>query len=249
MTGTGEVMPEKRDKQQRLGTTLDNLKARWGEAALRLPGSGAEQTAVASVSTGFPALDRALGIGGVPRGHLTLLQGVPTSGAGTLALKIAASPTGAGEPVAYIDLAGTFDADYAARCGVDLERLVVVQIAALSDALDILPVLFPAVGDIILDPALPPDIPSPDRFTMRRLLALLHRSPCALVALGRGGMEGLSEQAALRLDITRERWLKRRGDVRGYRVRVRVTRSRFGPAGGEVSLTIGFGGAVKGDGV
>lgn len=249
MTGTGEVMPDKDDKKQRLGTTLDNLKARWGEAALHLPGSGAGQAATASIPTGFVALDRALGIGGVPRGHLTFLQGVPTSGAGTLALKIAASATAAGEAVAYVDLAATFDADYAARCGVDLDRLVVVQIAALPDALDILPVLFPAVGLIVLDPALPPDTPSPDRFIVRRVLALLRGSSCALVALGRGGLESLSEHAALRLDVSRERWLKRRQDVQGYRARVHITRSRFGPAGGEVGITIGFSGAVKGDGV
>lgn len=242
-------MPERRDKRQRLGATLDNLKARWGEAALRWPVSGDGPAPLAALATGFAALDRALGIGGVPRGHLTFLQGVPTSGAGTLALKIAARATVTGQPVAYIDLAGTFDPDYAARCGVDLERLVVAQVGALPDALDILPVLFPAVGAIILDPPHPPDTVIPDLLAVRRVLALLRRSSCALVALGRGGLEGLAEQAALRLDVTRVRWLLRRRDVRGYVIQAHIARNRFGPPGGRVRLVIGFSGAVKGDGV
>jgi recombination protein RecA len=226
-------------KQERLAT-LDKLRARWGEVTLQQP---------EALSTGFAALDHALGIGGVPRGHLTLLQGVPTSGAGTLALKIAAGASQAGEEAVYLDLAGTFDPDYAVRCGVDLAHLVVVQPDSLSAAVEALTLLVKATAVAILDPALVPEATRPDPAALRRLLAVLRSSSCALVVLARDGADHFSSQAALRLDITRECWLMRRRDVRGYRTRVLVSRNRFGPPGQAIRLTIGFGGVVQGDGV
>ncbi len=230
-------MPSEKDR--RLETTLNDLQARWGAGVVRRP---------SALSTGFAALDRTLGIGGVPRGHLTSLLGVPTSGAGTLALKIAASATAHGEQVAYLDLTGTFDADYAARCGVDLERLALVELASPAAAVEALTVLVKAVGAAILPADIGPGGPFPDRAALRRLLITLHASSCALVVLTRTATDPFAEQATLRLELTRERWLLRRRDVRGYRARVRVLRNRFAPPGRPVSLVIGFDGAVKGDG-
>jgi hypothetical protein len=224
-------------KQGRL-VTLDKLRVRWGEVTLQQPDA---------LPTGFAALDRALGTGGVPRGHLTLLQGVPTSGAGTLALKIAAGATRRGEEAAYLDLAGTFDPDYAARCGVNLAHLVVVQPDSLPAAVEALTFLVQATAVAILDPALLPGGGYPDQAALRRLLAVLHSSSCTLIVLERDGADLFSSQAALRLEITREGWLRRRRDVHGYRVQ--VVRNRFGPPGQVVRLTIGFGGVVRGDGL
>ena len=45
---------------------------------------------------------------GIPRGHLTHLQGTATSGATTLAYKLLAQAIA--EPIIYIDLPHTFDA-------------------------------------------------------------------------------------------------------------------------------------------
>jgi recombination protein RecA len=226
-------------KQERLAT-LEKLRARWSEVTVQQP---------KALSTGFAALDCALGIGGVPRGHLTLLQGMPTSGAGTLAFKVAASATQSGEEAAYLDLAGTFDPDYAVRCGVNLAHLVIVQPDSLPAAVEALTLLVKATAVAILDPALASGEERPEQADLRRLLAVLHSSSCALIVLERGGADHFSSQAALRLEISRECWLMRRRDVHGYRARVQVTRNRFGPPGQVVRLTIGFSGVVQGDGV
>jgi hypothetical protein len=124
-----------------------------------------------------------------------------------------------------------------------------VQPDSLPAVLDALTLMVKATSVAILDPALMPERAHPDQGALRRLLAVLHSSSCALVILERGGSDVFSTHAALRLDITRERWLLRRQDVRGCRVQVRVARNRFGSPGQVVRLTIGFGGTVQGDGL
>jgi RecA/RadA recombinase len=45
----------------------------------------------------------------------------------TLALKVIASAQAEGDAAAYFDLSESLDADYAARCGVDLEKLLLIR--------------------------------------------------------------------------------------------------------------------------
>ncbi len=94
--------------------------------------------AVPHIPTGFPALDRALHIGGLPKGRLCELVGPATSGKTTLALKfLAQAQAQAGGQVAYVDQALYFDPDYAHRCDVDLSRLLVGTTHDLGEALAI----------------------------------------------------------------------------------------------------------------
>ena len=53
----------------------------------------------------------------------------------------------------------------------------------------------------------------------------------------------------MRLQLVRERWLRRQGDVRGYEVRVEVLKNRLGPEGRAVTLSLEFNGTVRGDGL
>jgi RecA/RadA recombinase len=66
------------------------IQQRWGPNALRRLGQAATATPVPHIPTGFPALDRALGIGGLPQGKVSELLGLATSGKTTLALKFLA---------------------------------------------------------------------------------------------------------------------------------------------------------------
>src|SRR5215470_17117093 len=104
-----EAMPSL--KQQRLNLTIDTLRERFGDAAIRRLETTQKDDAVPHISTGFPALDRALGIGGLPKGQISHISGVPTSGATTIALKTLAQARD--EAVVYVTLSPTFDADYA----------------------------------------------------------------------------------------------------------------------------------------
>ncbi len=88
----------------------------------------------AVVSTGFRSLD--LVTGGIPRGAILELFGAAGTGKTTLALQIAAHVQHGGGGVAWIDADRCFDAGWAARLGVDLERLAVVQPGAAEEALE-----------------------------------------------------------------------------------------------------------------
>jgi recombination protein RecA len=93
--------------------------------------------AVQPLPTGFAALDRALGIGGLPRGYLTEIFGPPNCGKTALALQLVARGQAAGSAAAWIDAEHAFDPGFAAKLGVDLERLPVAEPNSAEDALEI----------------------------------------------------------------------------------------------------------------
>jgi recombination protein RecA len=88
------------------------------------------------VSSGFPALDAALG-GGFPRRSMVELFGPSSSGKTTLALQAVAHLQNQGLGAAWIDADGTFDPAWAGALGVDIARLVVAQPAWAEQALEI----------------------------------------------------------------------------------------------------------------
>ena len=88
------------------------------------------------LSTTFPDFDTALGIGGLLRGRLNESVGTATFGSLTLAAKIlSAARGGLGALVAWLDLQRTCHPDYLHRCGLDLERLLVVRPRRHADGL------------------------------------------------------------------------------------------------------------------
>lgn len=90
----------------------------------------------APIPTGFPALDRALGVGGFPRAAVTELSGPPSIGKTTLALQWVAWLQEAGLSAAWIDADRTFDPVYAASLGVSLERLPLARPDSAEQALE-----------------------------------------------------------------------------------------------------------------
>lgn len=71
-------------------------------------------------------------------------MGNPTSGIVTLALKTLTTIQQGGEQVVYLDLAATFNPDYAVRCGLNLDILWVVRPTPYALAWEIL-------YDLVLD--------------------------------------------------------------------------------------------------
>src|SRR6266849_4671535 len=214
-----------KDKKQRLEEAIVAIRREYGQDAVHSLGDSRAESSIPHLSTGFAMLDRALGIGGLPRGHLTQLSGIPTSGAMTLAYKVLAQATS--EAVVCIDLRHTFDADYAARCGVDTDNLVLIQPSSVNPALETLTALVDTAAAAVLVLDSTETKQHIDTAAFNRLLSALHRSRCALMVVEQARMPRFSQKAAVRLHFQRERWLRQRQDVNGYRTQVHILNNQW----------------------
>lgn len=230
-------------KAGRLDHALTTLQQRWGSGVVRLPRIEPDRM-TAHISTGFCRLDAALCIDGIPRGAITQLVGIPTSGMTTLALKTVAQAQGDGDMAVIFDLNRTFDPEYAAKCGVRLTQLLLVR-ADRGNVLDIAHsiIVNRGAGVMVLDMTDPASLSAIPREGIVQLTRELAVSPCALIVLTTPQtalyLEDRSHQIALRLSIQRQGWLKRRGNVQGWRSAVTILKSRYAPSGRRVQITIG----------
>lgn len=241
--------------QEKLEFTLSNIRRVWGTQAI-VPLSEKQTAALPHIPTGFSALDSALGIGGLPRGRITELVGVPTSGMATLALKTIANAQAKGGTAVYLDTARTFDPDYAHRCGVELRQLLLIHPYTPQQAIAMLPDFINkgGVAIFIVDVPLTDPLPALSR-TLGRLLAPLSKTDCALLFLttllptNNKSPETavLSHFASVRLQLQKSRWLYQRGDVGGYEATVHILKNKFHPSGQRINISITFNGTVQGD--
>jgi recombination protein RecA len=123
--------------EKSLELAIGQIEKQFGKGSIMRFGEVAARTAVEAISTGSLALDRALGIGGIPRGRVTEIFGPESSGKTTLALHIMAEAQKRGGTVAYIDVEHALDADYAGRCGVKIDELLISQPDTGEQALEI----------------------------------------------------------------------------------------------------------------
>jgi recombination protein RecA len=120
-----------------LEAAMAALTKQYGEGAvLRLDGSVHAEVG-SPISTGSIGLDRALGVGGLPRGRMVEIYGPEASGKTTIALQAIASVQAEGGIAAIIDAEHALDPAYASALGVDLARLVVSQPDSGEQALEV----------------------------------------------------------------------------------------------------------------
>jgi len=241
--------------------TVATVQQRWGWKALRKLEASSVTGQVPHISTGFRALDNALGIGGLAKGRMSELLGPATSGKTTLALKFLVQAQVEGRCVGYVDYGRFFDPDYAHRCGLDLSRLLIATPYDLKEALCITQALAESGGlsALVFDglDALWSDASATQLLAahLDHLAALLGRSGTAVLflhaplAMEAPALSALAHHASVRLHVARERWLRRHGDVKGYEAKVEILKNRLGPANRAVTITIEFNGTVHGDGL
>jgi recombination protein RecA len=144
MTDTG--------REKALDRALENLTKRFGDGAIMRLGE-ASHLDVEVIPTGCLSLDRALGVGGVPRGRVTEIYGPDGAGKTTLAQRVVAEAQKAGGVAAYIDMEHALDPAYAQRCGVDINFLLISQPDTGEQALEIAETLIRsgAIDVIVVD--------------------------------------------------------------------------------------------------
>jgi recombination protein RecA len=126
----------KEEKLKALKVTLDRLDKSFGKGAvMRLGDEPAEKMEV--IKTGSISLNRALGVGGFPKGRVVEIYGPESSGKTTLAIHAIAEAQKAGGIAAIIDAEHAFDQFYAQNLGVDIENLLISQPDNGEQALEI----------------------------------------------------------------------------------------------------------------
>ena len=99
-------------KKQSLDTALKQIESQFGQGTIMKLGTR-ETVEVPSIQTGSFGLDKALGIGGLPKGRVVEIYGPESSGKTTLTLQIIAECQKAGGSAAFIDAEHALDPEYA----------------------------------------------------------------------------------------------------------------------------------------
>ncbi|GER79427.1 MAG: Protein RecA [Anaerolineales bacterium] len=139
----GPVMDE--GKKAVLDKAVGDIIKRYGDGSIMRLGE-AHTMQTETVPTGSLSLDIALGVGGVPRGRITEIYGPEASGKTTLCQHIVAEAQKMGGTAAYIDMEHALDPTYAAKCGVDINDLLVSQPDTGEQALEIVETLVRSGG-------------------------------------------------------------------------------------------------------
>lgn len=116
-----------KEQSKLLEGTLSTLKKSYEVDVFRL--GERKELAMPSLPTNIFALDHhILGVGGVPKGRIGEIYGVPGGGKTTTMLQLVASTQKAGGGlVAYVDAENALDLQYARALGVDVDNLLVSQ--------------------------------------------------------------------------------------------------------------------------
>jgi recombination protein RecA len=136
---TKQSPPVGNDNQSRdtaLDRALGEILKRYGDGAIMRLGE-AHHLTVEAIPTGALSLDIALGVGGIPRGRITEIYGPESSGKTTICQHIVAEAQKLGGTCAFVDMEHALDPVYAARCGVDVESLLISQPDTGEQALEI----------------------------------------------------------------------------------------------------------------
>jgi recombination protein RecA len=125
-----------KDKSKAVDSAMGQIERQFGKGAIMKLGARPVED-IPVISTGSIELDRALGIGGLPRGRVIEIFGPESSGKTTLALHAVAHAQKQGGIAAFIDAEHALDIVYARKLGVNCDELLVSQPDTGEQALEI----------------------------------------------------------------------------------------------------------------
>jgi recombination protein RecA len=181
-------------RNKNLDLALQQIAKDYGDGAIMRLGDHS-QTNIDVIPTGNILIDRALGVGGVPRGRIIEIYGPESSGKTTLTLTIIAQAQRRGGLAAFIDVEHALDPKYAQRLGVNLDDLLVSQPSSgeealricetlvRSNALDV--IVLDSVAALVTKQELEGEIGDSTVGTQARLMSAAMRKLTALIAKAR----------------------------------------------------------------
>lgn len=135
-----------------LDETIKEIEKQYGKGSIMRLGDAATLE-IDAIPTGSLLLDRAIGIGGYPRGRIIEIYGPESSGKTTLALHAVAEVQKSGGKAAFIDAENAIDPVYAKSLGVNIDELILSQPDSGEQALEISELLINsgAIDIIVVD--------------------------------------------------------------------------------------------------
>ena len=125
------------EKLKAVAAAVAAIEKQFGRGAVMQLGEAGDAQPVAVIPTGSVGLDRALGVGGFPRGRVVEIFGSESSGKTTLTLHAIAQVQAQGGVAAFIDAEHALDVSYARKLGVRVEELLISQPDTGEQALEI----------------------------------------------------------------------------------------------------------------
>jgi RecA/RadA recombinase len=216
-------------QETQLDHAISAIRVRFGSQALT---RAAELPPPQPWSSCTP-LDRLTGIGGLPRGRLTLMTGSGTCGKLTLALAMLAAATHEFAHAVVIDCGGSFDPWALLPFDPDLSSLTVVRMRA-EPAGEAAAALAKAGAGFIL---LMGEVPEP---WLGPLEGGANRSGTVLVGVVDAPGRAFAHASSLSVGFSQTGWIIERDQLVGLRTVARCLKNRVAPPIGEAELEIRY---------
>jgi RecA/RadA recombinase len=214
---------------QKLELAIDSIRVRYGSQALT---RAAELPLPAPWRSGTP-LDTLTGIGGMPRGRLSLFTGNGTCGKLTLALALLAHATHEFAHAMVID-GGGFDPRTLSSFSPELDALTVVRAPAPEVAGEAAATLARAgAGFLLLMGGIPEHWLGP-------LESGAGRSGAVVVGVVEAPDRALAHASSFSLGFSRTGWVWERGQLVGLRASARCVKNRVAPPLAQTELEIRY---------
>jgi hypothetical protein len=217
-------------QEMQLDAAINSIRVRFGSQALTRAGELPPPQPWPSQTP----IDRLTGIGGLPRGRLTLLTGSGTCGKLTLALLLLAGATREFAHAMVIDPGSGFDPWMLLPFYHELSALTVVRAPALEMAGEAAAALARAGAGFIL---LMGEVPE---HWLGPIESGANRSGTVLVGVVDAPGRAFAHASSLSVGFSRTDWIRERGQLIGLRAWARCVKNRVAPPLGETELEIRY---------
>jgi recombination protein RecA len=238
-----------------LDYTLASLERRFGENSVMRLGQ-AHHLHAQAIPTGFMRLDKALGVGGLPRGRIAHIYGPEFSGKTTLCLATIAQAQRAGGLGCFIDMEHAIDPGHAANCGIEAEALYLAQPTCGEEALEIAETMVKAGVSVVAIDSTAALVPRAELAVdmgdnvdslhgrlmsqaMRKLAGIARKNNTLLIFTSQmrtrpgvtvdnhpTGGKALRFYSSVAIDLQPLRWIKAGGQVVGRRIKATVKKNK-----------------------